>query len=438
MDNMAAPRERAKPAASTVPSGPARGWRDRFARLERSLLLAGLALVTLHLLDLAFSGPDTTLLGVAVIVAAPLAWVLAQPRVIRLTRVALGVSVGLIAVGFGAVSHGLHAVSSGPAWIDVTGLGFIAGGLLLLASAVAAALGPRRARPPRARVRRAAHGLGWFAGAVLLAFFVGLPAAWGILVTHAPRWPIDESELGVPHREIRIAGARGDELSGWYVRSRNGAAALLIHGSGGSRARVADWAEMLARHGYGVLALDLPGNGESQGRSNGLGNNAQPPVDAAIEYLARRPDVESGRIAGFGVSLGAEVLIEAAARDPRLRALVADGPTRPMDGRKYGDQAAAERVMGWLQLQSARAIAGTPPSPSLIGLMPDIAPRRVLLIAGGGFPDEIPTNRAYRDAGGPTTQLWERPEAGHTAGLKTHPAEYERRTVGFLDEALGL
>jgi hypothetical protein len=63
----------------------------------------------------------------------------------------------------------------------------------------------------------------------------------------------------------------------------------------------------------------------------------------------------------------------------------------------------------------------------------------VLLIAGGvGAPDEIPTNRAYREAGGPTVALWELPDTGHTAGLRTHPAAYERRTTAFLDRALGL
>ena len=70
--------------------------------------------------------------------------------------------------------------------------------------------------------------------------------------------------------------------------------------------------------------------------------------------------------------------------------------------------------------------------------MPRIAPRPVLLIAGGGDPDEIPTNRRYRDAGGSTVQLWELPDTGHTAGLRTHPVEYERRTTTFLDRALGL
>jgi pimeloyl-ACP methyl ester carboxylesterase len=425
-------------AESVVPpQQPEAARRDRFARLERPLLVAGLVLVAVHLLELAFSGPDTTLLGVVVIVAVPLAWVFVQPRLIRATRVALGLSFGLIAAGFGVVSHGLHAVLLEPDWIDVSGLGFIVGGLLLLASAAAAAVTPRRSTRARGPAWRAARVLCWVAGTLLVLLVGVIPIALGVMVTHAPRWPIRESALAVPHQEVRITGADGDQLAGWYVRSRNGASVLLVHGSGGSRARIADRVEMLARHGYGVLALDLAGNGESDGRSNGLGYNAQPAIDAALDYLARRPDVQPERIAGFGVSLGAEVLIEAAARDRRLRALVADGPTRPMDGRRYGDQPVTEQIMVWLMLQSVRGISGTRPSPSLVGLMPRIAPRPVLLVAGGGSPDEIPTNRAYRDAGGPTTQLWERPQAAHTAGLKTHPAAYERRTVGFLDAALG-
>ena len=40
---------------------------------------------------------------------------------------------------------------------------------------------------------------------------------------------------------------------------------------------------MLARRGYGVLALDNPGNGESEGRNNGLGDNAQPGITAAVD-----------------------------------------------------------------------------------------------------------------------------------------------------------
>jgi uncharacterized protein len=406
----------------SVPRVEARGRRGRLARLERPSLLAGLALVALHLLDLAFSGPATSALGVAAIVAVPVVWALAQPRVTRATRFALAVVIGLLALGFGVASHGLHALAA-PDWRDLTGVGFAAGGALFVASAAAALAAPRRIRP-RPLAARLAHGAAWIAAVPVFVLFGLMPFAGAVMVTHAPRWPIEESALAVPHREVRIG-----DLAAWYVPPRNGVGVLLVHGSGGSRQRVADRAAMLARHGYGVLALDLPGNGESRGHSSGLGDNAQPAVDRALGYLAAQPGVR--RIAGFGVSLGAEVLIEATARDHRIAALVADGATRPQDARP--SQGGLENTLGRLQLLAARGISGMRTSPSLMGFMPRLAPRPVLLVAGGGFPAEIPANRAYQRAGGPGVQLWERPAAGHTAGLRFDGREYERRTIAFLD-----
>jgi uncharacterized protein len=412
--------------------------RERVARAERPLLLTGLALVVAHLLDLAFSGPDTSTLGVAVILATAAAWTLAQPHVTRPTRLALGLVVGLVAIGFGVVSHGLHVVNSGPDWRDVTGVGYILGGLLLVAAGIAATAAPRRAPRRDGLGPRAAHAVGWIAGAAVVAQLGVLPFVIGNQATHAPRWAIDEAAVGIAHEEIRIAMRDGRKLSAWYVPSRNGAAVLLSHGSGGSRGRIPAHVRMLARHGYGVLALDNPGNGESQGHSNGLGDNAQPAIAAGLDYLARRPDVNPKRIAGFGVSLGGEVLLEAASRDDRLAAVVSDGATRPMDGDTVNPKGALEGTIGWLGLQSVRAISGMKPARSLVPMMSKIAPRPVLLVAGGGFPDEIPASRLYRDAGGSSVQLWELPDTGHTAGLRKHPAAYERRTVGFLDRALGL
>jgi uncharacterized protein len=427
------------PVPTTPPVARTVGLRERLAAPERPLLLAGLTLVALHLLDLAFSGPDTSVPGVLAIVALPVAWALARPRVTRPTRLVLGVVIGLLSLGFGVISHGLHVVNSGPDWADVTGVGMIVGGLLLILSGLTAIAAPRRAPRRPAIGWRLAHGAGWLAVVPVFALLVILPFSMVLRVTHAPRWAIQESSLSIPHEEVAIETSDGRELSAWYVPSRNRTAVLLSHGSGGSRERVAAHVRMLARHGYGVLALDNPGNGESQGHSNGLGYNAQPGVDAALRWLSRRPDVDPGRIAGFGSSLGAEVLLEAAARTPRLRAVVADGPTRPMDGRRVSDPALPERAFGAVWLQAVRGVSGMREAPSLIGLMPRIAPRPVLLIAGGvGAPDEIPANRAYRDAGGPTTQLWELADTGHTGGLRTHPAAYERRTTTFLDRALGL
>jgi uncharacterized protein len=418
------------------PTAPPRTRRGgRFARLERPLLAGGLALVALHLLDLAISGPDTAILGVLAIGAVPAAWLAAQPRLIRPTRFALGLFVGLLALGFGVVSHGLHVVNSGPDWRDLTGVGMALGGIMLVAAGLAALAAPRR--PPRRAGLgwRAAHGVGWLATAAAFVMLVSIPLGSGLMITHAPRWAIQEASLGIPHEEVTVPTADGRALSAWYVPSRNGAALLVDHGSGGSRERVVAHIRMLARHGYGVLALDLPGNGESEGHSNGLGDNAQPALDAGLDYLSSRPDVDPHRIGGFGLSLGAEVLIQAAASDPRLRTVVADGGARPQDAQSANDLEPLEGLLGDLQIAVVRGISGMPSSPSLNPLIGRIAPRPVLLVASGA-PQEIPTNRVYANHGGPTTELYELPDAGHTGGLRKHPAEYERRTIGFLDRVM--
>ena len=169
----------------TAPPRTRRGGRGaRLAPLERPLLAAGLALVAAHLLDLALSGPATASWGVLGIVSLPAAWYGLQPRLIRPTRFALALLVGLLALGFGVISHGLHTVNNGPDWRDLTGLAMIAGGVLLLASSAAAL---RRTQP------RGLHpSYTWSArpSAPSSSSTCGRRSARCPQVLHAPRWAV--------------------------------------------------------------------------------------------------------------------------------------------------------------------------------------------------------------------------------------------------------
>ena len=64
--------------------------------------------------------------------------------------------------------------------------------------------------------------------------------------------------------------------------------------------------------------------------------------------------------------------------------------------------------------------------------LPELVP---LFLIHAGIATERLNELYHRIAGEPKT-LWEIPEAGHTGGLEARPGEYERRVVGFLDEAL--
>ena len=138
--------------------------------------------------------------------------------------------------------------------------------------------------------------------------------------------------------------------------------------------------------------------------------------------------------------MGGELLLQVAAQDRRLRAVVSEGAGRQSlsDQMETPDVPAGVR---WLSPMTMETVAGAvlanrrPPA-GLVDAMPRIAPRPVLLVTGGrGNPDEE-LNAVYQRAGGPTVSLWRIPDAGHTAGLSAAPRAYEQRVVGFFDRAL--
>jgi hypothetical protein len=238
----------------SVPRRPGEGWLlcawgAASAAAERWLYAAGVSALALHLLDTALRGPATSLAGIAVLLALVALAIVVHPRLARRTRVAWSGVLGLMTAGAVGSADGLRFFTAGPAWGELTGVVAAFGGLALVAAAVAALRGPREAPRPRALLR----GAGWAAGALVVGAFAVFPFGLALMTTHAPRVPVSEAALGWPHQEVRIAVKGGGEVAAWYVPSRNRAAVLLIHGSGGNRSRVADRARMLARHRYGVL-----------------------------------------------------------------------------------------------------------------------------------------------------------------------------------------
>src|SRR5690349_1840244 len=154
------------------------------------LLAAGLGLVTVHLLDLAFSGPDTTVLGMVVIVAPPLAvWAL-WPRLGRVSRCALAVPLGIAFAAAATVDSVFDVFGAGPRWSDATGVACAVGGVLLILAggmALATSASPRTYRVPGL--------LGWVVGAFAVGELVLLPLATALIVTHPVRLPVRDGAL---------------------------------------------------------------------------------------------------------------------------------------------------------------------------------------------------------------------------------------------------
>jgi dienelactone hydrolase len=198
---------------------------------------------------------------------------------------------------------------------------------------------------------------------------------------------------------------------------------------------------MLARHGYGVLLFDRRGEGRSEGEPNSWGWGGDADVKAAIAYLQRRPDVDPERIGGIGLSVGGEMMIETAAETDELAAVVSEG-AGARSFREDMDEAIPTlekwtlgAVQSALKTATVAVSANRMPPPDLKDLAAKVEQPMLLIAAPEkGVGEEL--NRGYADAAGDSTTLWEIPESTHVGGQDARPAEYERRVVGFFDEAL--
>lgn len=400
-----------------------------------------IGLAALHVLDDAFVGrqPGTSgadhLLATLAILGVFAAALAVYPRVRAGIRAAIALSLGILITAAGAM-HVAHAIIDEAELSDFTGILTAAAGAVLMVLGVAVAW---RAPTTPAWKRRWAKRLAIAVGALLAGFYVLFPIGVAIYVTHTPREPVDGT-FSVPHEDVSFETSDGLTIRGWYAPSRNGAAVVLVHGSGGNRTGPRKQAALLARHGYGVLLYDARGRGESDGDPQGFDWTWQPDVDAAIEYLKSRPDVRDGRVGAVGLSAGAETVIETAARRPDLRAVVAEGA----GARAYGD---ALDVPGWdkwvtlpntvVMLAAAQVLSGWPEVRSVGDFVGDGPPGRVFLIAAGrGLGAEDKLNPIWVERARGPIQLWELPEGKHTAAIEEHPAEYERRVIGFFDRRL--
>jgi uncharacterized protein len=429
-------------AATATPRRPAapllRQWGG--ASRESVLFRIGFAVIALHVVDDNFLQPqpgtsagDHLVSGlVPLAVLGLVAW--AFPRLRSGLRGATALVFGVlgIAAGFEAV-HYTNTV--GPSGDDFTGLLCIPAGLTLLGLGAVTLWRTRRVEGNRAW--RYARRVLLAAGGVVVTYAVVIAIGLGYVTTHVGRAVVPPDQLGVAHENVSFTTSDGLNLEGWYIPSKNGAAVISFPGRKGPQKQ----ARLLARHGYGVLLFDRRGEGRSDGEPNSWGWGGEKDIKAAVAFLQRRPDVEPGRIGGIGLSVGGEMMLDAASDTKSLAAVVSEGAgarvfSEEMDFDMTGLEKATNAAPAWIKQASIAVFANQSPPTNLKDLVPKIAPRALLLIAAPNSGHGEDLNRGYHAAAGEPKTLWEIPESGHVGGLEARPAEYERRVVRFFDQAL--
>lgn len=247
---------------------------------------------------------------------------------------------------------------------------------------------------------------------------------------------------GLGGSEVSFTTADGVELAGWWVPSVNGAAVVLRHGSGSDRSSLVAHGRVLAEQGYGVLLADARGHGRSGGRAMDLGWYGDLDTVGAVDFLVAQPGVDPARIGIVGLSMGGEEAIGAAAVDPRLVAVVAEGATGRTRADKawlsdeYGAAGTVQEMIDRLTYALVELFTDAPAPTALRDAVSTPPARPILLIAAGEVPDEAHVADRLAAAAPASTQVWVVPGAGHTAALSTQPEQWKARVTGFLDTHL--
>jgi pimeloyl-ACP methyl ester carboxylesterase len=266
--------------------------------------------------------------------------------------------------------------------------------------------------------------------------FAMLPGLFALYATNAPRsvgGPGTPADLGSAYRVVTLVASDGVRLAGWWVPSRNGAAVIALAGSGSTKDDVLTHAGLLIEHGYGVLLYDARGHGSSEGRSMEYGWNTAPDVSTAVDFVLAQSSVTRG-VSVLGLSMGGETAITAAAADPRIRSVIAEGVT----DRTFADVQALgvdpiALATSWETFALVDLLVPQgPPIPLVDAFRRVVVP--VFLIEGAGAREQA-AGEAYLAAGSKVT-LWSLPDTPHIAAIRVHPARYEQRLIWFLDAAM--
>lgn len=247
----------------------------------------------------------------------------------------------------------------------------------------------------------------------------------------------DPAQTKVPGlHNISFEPADGPRLAGWYVAPRtNRAAVVLVHGVGGERSSLLFETRRLTLAGFGVLALDLPGQGASAGTTE-WGMPERRAISAAVDWLIHTGDVDPARIGAMGMSMGAYVLAQAAVTDRRIAAVVL--AATPNDVFEF-NWLATRRWGPLSQYPTYWALraGGTPLDDCPKDILGKLAPRPVLLVQGelDGLVPEWMARQLYAAAHEPK-ELYIVHGAGHADFAAAAPVEYGTRLVEFFNRTL--
>lgn len=129
--------------------------------------------------------------------------------------------------------------------------------------------------------------------------------------------------LGHP-TTFTFAIPRGPDREGWFFPGLRSAPTIVVaHGYLSQRSDLLTLVSALQDHQFNVFLFDFTGHGSSPGITT-LGYREAGELEAALQALSRRDDVDTQRFGLWGVDLGGYTVLKVAGTDQRVGAFVVD------------------------------------------------------------------------------------------------------------------
>lgn len=270
----------------------------------------------------------------------------------------------------------------------------------------------------------------------LTAWFLTHPAQPDDMTTRLD-YDVGWVRLNVPTRD-------GASLAAWYGPVIDPAGTVIVtHGIASTHRDMVGKSNMLRRLGFNTFVFDFRGHGLSDPGVVTLGAREVNDLLDAVDLVVGLPGVDLQRVAVIGDSMGGAAAIMAAARDPRIAAVVAESSyARLLETTDDSFQAflgvPAFPFAGPVQLM-ARMFSGV--DPGQVNPADDIgqiSPRPVFIIHGQSdryVPAEV--GQELFEAAGEPRVIWQPPSVGHVGAFSQRLGEYAVRVNAFLRQALG-
>lgn len=285
-----------------------------------------------------------------------------------------------------------------------------------------------------------------------LGFIVILPLINLLLGVHPFTFKTDADphRFGLSYEPVEFSTQDQLVIRGWFIPAAPSAQTTLQKTS----EKMAEVPTIVVGHGYPfdkanilghvlflhqrfhLLLIDFRYFGESEGLMTTVGLHEQLDVNAALEYLQQRDDIDQTRIGAMGFSMSAAIFIMS--RDPRIRAIVADSPYASLAKIVERQFFFMPGPLNWAMVVLTRLYAK-----ALLGLdMDQASPEHSistlttpLLLIHGKADSQIPavhSQELFAKANPDLTTLWLIPGADHGQAHAMAGISYELRVLDFF------